>query len=397
MTTSHTASLPPQRVADDLRGLGRLAVDGVTGVAGLVESMHAAVLHAPAWIGRPAPRKTRGVSRFVYRSVHGVARLVGHGVDRSLAGIAPLLGEARPTPRREALRSAINGVLGDHLEASGNPLAIRMQLRRDGVPLPLSRRALAQRLPQATGKVVVQVHGLCMNDLQWTAGGHDHGLALERDLARTAVQLHYNTGRPLAANGREFARLLERLLKAWPVPVQEVTLLCHSMGGLVTRNALDHAFAKRLRWSTLPIRAVFLGTPHHGAPLERAGRWAERLIGLSPYSAPFARLAKLRSAGIQDLRHGVLDDGGKPLPLPPAVRAYAIASTTLPQAAAEHEVHHLVGDGLVPVDSALGQHADPALDLRIPRQRRWVAHGVNHFDLLSNAQVYERIARWLKR
>ena len=28
MTTSHTASLPPQRVADDLRGLGRLAVDG---------------------------------------------------------------------------------------------------------------------------------------------------------------------------------------------------------------------------------------------------------------------------------------------------------------------------------------------------------------------------------
>ena len=386
--------------ASDLRGSARMAVQAAAGVARVVEGVHQSVLGSMGLPGGTEPGRTRGLTGMVYQGIHGVTRLVDQGLQAGLLRIEPLLDRVMtgadtgaPAAEREAVLAALNGVMGDRLAADNNPLAIRMALRRGGRPIDLSS---PDALQGVTGQLLLLVHGLCMNDLQWTAGGHDHGAALERDLARTAVQLHYNTGRPLAANGREFARLLERLLKAWPVPVQEVTLLCHSMGGLVARNALDHAFARRLRWSGVPIRAVFLGTPHHGAPLERAGRWAERLIALSPYSAPFARLAKLRSAGIQDLRHGVLDDGGKPLPLPPVVRAYAIASTTLPRAA-EDEVNHRLGDGLVPVDSALGRHTDPAFDLRIPRQRCHVAHGVHHFDLLSDAQVYERIARWLRR
>jgi hypothetical protein len=54
---------------------------------------------------------------------------------------------------------------------------------------------------------------------------------------------------------------------------------------------------------------VFLDTPHHGALLERGGNWVNLCLGLSPYTAPFARLCKLRSAGITDLRYGnVLDE-----------------------------------------------------------------------------------------
>ena len=401
-------SKPETPIADDLRGLGRLAIDGVTGITDLAEAMHAAVTHLPAAIGKPAPATTDGLTGFVYRSVRGVTRLVGSGIDASLSKLAPVLGNGSLSPQREAVLAAANGVLGDHLEATGNPLAIRMQLRRDGKALPLTRKPLAARLPKAGGKLLVLVHGLCMNDLQWKYAGHDHGEALARDLDYTPVYLHYNSGRHVSTNGHEFAELLEKLIKAWPVPLEEITLLCHSMGGLVARSALDDAFGNELTWSKLPIRIVFLGTPHHGAPLERAGSWADLLIGISPYSAPFVRLGKVRSAGIQDLRHGnVRDsdwqdrdgdgraDGRTPLPLPKQVAAYAIAVTTQEQRE-DGDNSKLRGDGLVPIASALGEHTDPAFDLRIPKSRRWVGYGINHLELLGSDEVYARIEGWLR-
>ena len=395
-------------VADDLRGLNRLVIDGVTGITDLVEAVHAAITHLPAVIGKPAPATTTGITGFVYRSVRGVTSLVGSGVDASLSKIAPMLGNGGLSPQREAVLAAANGVLGDHLEATGNPLAIRMELRRDGRTLPLTRKPLAARLPKAGGQLLVLVHGLCMNDLQWKYAGHDHGEALAQELGYTPVHLHYNSGRHISTNGHDFSRLLEKLVKAWPVPVEEIVLLCHSMGGLVARSALDDAFGNALAWSKLPVKLIFLGTPHHGAPLERAGSWADLLIGISPYSAPFVRLGKVRSAGIQDLRHGnVRDsdwqdrdgdgraDGRTPLPLPKQVSAYAIAVTTQEQRE-DGDDNGLRGDGLVPIASALGEHADRAFDLRIPGSRRWVGHGINHLELLGSDQVYARIERWLR-
>jgi hypothetical protein len=369
---------PRPSVASDLRGISRLAIDGVTGVTDVVEAVHAAVGHWPALVGRSAPAATTGVTRLVYRSVRGVARLVGHGVDLPLSALARVPGfGSGVSPRREALVAAINGVLGDYLASNRNPLAIPMQLRRDGVPLALTRRELNARMPRASGKVLVQVHGLCMNDLQWHRAGHDHGDALARDLDYTPVHLHYNTGMRISINGRAFAHLLERLTKAWPVPIEHITLLCHSMGGLVARSALDVAFKEHFALSRIPLRIVFLGTPHHGAPLERAGSWVDHLLGITPYSAPFASLGQVRSAGIQDLRHGIRT----PMPLPRQVRAYAIAASV---------------DGLVPMASAFGDHADRARDLRIPKSRRWVGHGLHHLALLDSEAAYRRIARWLQ-
>lgn len=395
--------------ASDLRGVNRLAVDAVTGMSELVEAVHAAVLHPPALLGQRAPTATRGIPHLVYRSVRGIARMVGGGVDVSLSALAPVLRERGLSPRREAAVAALNGVLGDHLEASGNPLAIRMRFRRDGVPLVLARRELHARVPQASGRLLVQVHGLCMNDLQWRQGDHDHGEVLARELGYTPVHLHYNSGRHVSGNGREFAALLARLVKAWPVPVEEITLLCHSMGGLVARSALDAGFRRRMAWTRLPLRVVFLGTPHHGAPLERAGSWADLLIGISPYSAPFVRLGRMRSAGIQDLRHGnVRDTDGEarhdarlplplPLPLPASVRAYAVA-TMARQADADADGDSAAtgGDGLVPVSSALGDHADPAFDLGIPPSRRWIGHGIHHLQMLRSEAVCRRVVEWLR-
>ena len=80
----------------------------------------------------------------------------------------------------------------------------------------------------------------------------------------------------------------------------------------------------------------------------------------------------MRSAGITDLRHGhVLDedwvgrdrfarsgDRRQPLPLPAGVRCFALAASLGAQGGTIKE--KLLGDGLVPLDSALGRHADPA-------------------------------------
>ena len=394
-----------RRNADDLRGLGRLAIDGVTGVTDLVEAMHAAITHLPAIVGKPAPAVTTGLTGFVYRSVRGVTRLVGTGVENSLSALAPLLGDGAVSPQREAVVAAMNGVVGDHLETNGNPLAIPMQFRQQGQPL--LGKELRTRIPEATGKLLVLVHGLCMNDLQWDYAGHDHGEALRADLGYTPVYLHYNTGRHISSNGHEFAEALERLAQAWPVPLEEIALLCHSMGGLVARSALDEAFANGLAWSKLPIRIVFLGTPHHGAPLERAGSWVDMLIGVSPYSAPFVRLGKIRSAGIQDLRHGNLRDadwqdrdgdgladGRTPMPLPKQVQAYAMAASRQEQSK-DGNPESRRGDGLVPVVSALGRHPDRGFDLRIPKNRQWVGYGINHLELLGSEAVYRRLKRWL--
>jgi hypothetical protein len=139
---------------------------------------------------------------------------------------------------------------------------------------------------------------------------------------------------------------------------------------------------------------VFLGTPHHGAPLERGGYRLDFVMDLSPYSAPFTRIGKLRSAGITDLRHGTLTTGAhRFVPLPPGVKCYAAAATLGTRRSVLSE--RLVGDGLVPLDSALGRHSDPARTLAIPRSRQWIGYGMGHLELLNRAEVYARLRTWL--
>src|SRR5689334_16337757 len=134
--------------AADLRGLNRMTVDGIAGVVDIVEAMHHRIASVPGFASRANAGRTTGITRLVYRSIHGVVGLVGHGLDRVLARLAPLAGEGSTWPGRETLLAALNGVLGDYLAATGNPLAIRMSLRRGGVALPLERDALAAAIPQ---------------------------------------------------------------------------------------------------------------------------------------------------------------------------------------------------------------------------------------------------------
>lgn len=380
--------------AEDLRGASRLVIEATRGVTSLVEEMHEAIARGPAGLGRIATAPVQFVSRTVYASVRGVTQLVGDAIDLALVPLARVLGGSAPGPERDAVLAALNGVLGDHLQATGNPLAIAMQLRPGAVP----------ESPEATGKLAILIHGLGMSDRQWLRGGHDHGAALARDLGYTPIYVRYNSGVHISSNGRELAEQLEGLVAAWPVAVDEIAVVGYSMGGLVARAACHAGEAAGHDWRRRVGALITLGAPHHGAPLERGGHGLDVGLGISRYTAPLRRLGRIRSAGITDLRFGnVLDedwsgadrhaeceDRRSPLPLPDGVRCHAIAGSLAGGAA-----RALAGDGLVPVESALGIHDRPELTLGFADARRWVARGVGHLQLLSDSAVYEVMRTWL--
>ncbi|MCF8151267.1 MAG: GPI inositol-deacylase [Burkholderiaceae bacterium] len=394
--------------ATDIRGISRLAIDATIGLTRLVETMHHNISRTPGPVGTFTQEPTQGITGLVYRSIQGTTRLVGSGIDALLGQLTPLLErEPKSSSRpREAVVAALNGVLGDHLAASANPLAIQMQLRRDGKPLVLTAPDLAASFPAAGGKLLILLHGLCMNDLQWQRKGHDHGAALAAAAGYTPLYLRYNSGLHVSSNGQAFADMLEALLENWPVPIEKLVILGHSMGGLVARSACHYGQAAGHAWLKHLRQMVFLGTPHHGAPLERGGNWVDVILEVSPYTAALARLGKIRSAGITDLRHGSILEADwkqgdrfarkrkvKPVPLPEHVECYAMG-VTLAKAPGKLGTK-LLGDGLVPLSSALGQHTEKRRRLEFAASHQWTGYGLNHLDLLNNAEVFEQMRSWL--
>jgi pimeloyl-ACP methyl ester carboxylesterase len=373
----------PVSLVDQLRGATKLAVEATRSVTDLVEKMHHTIGGGPALLGKPLEQVTRLLTAPTYGTIRGVTKLVGAGLDAALERLEPLLEKAGAD--QGAVLAALNGVMGDYLAQTHNPLAIEMQLRSAGV-------ALSEPFAKGT-RLLVLVHGSSMEDLQWLRNGHDHGAALAKELGFRAVYLRYNSGLHVSENGRKFAALLEAMASE----VDEVVLLAHSMGGLVSRSACHVAEEAHQVWRKKLRALITLGTPHHGAPLERGGNWVDVLLGVSRYSAPLAKLGHLRSAGVTDLRYGnVLDvhwegrdrfaregDPRGELSLPEGVRCFAVAASLGPGR----------GDGLVPVDSALGRHEK--LSLLFPEAHCFTVMNASHLDLLDRSEVYAKLVEWL--
>ena len=404
----------------DLRAAARLATSATLGTTRIVEGVHQSVWRSMGVPGGVQSQQTRGLTGLVYRCIGGITDVVGRGIDSALTRLEPLLGamDATPpeSPQRLAVLAALNGVIGDRLLADGNPLALPMTLQIQG---RIFDHAAPPSASDVGGKLLLLIHGLCMNDLQWQTWRKasdgalepalDHGQALAQAQGFMPVYLRYNTGRHVSDNGRDLSALLQRLVAAWPVPVRELVVVAHSMGGLVMRSAVHQAQHSGQHWTDQFTRIVFLGTPHHGAPLERAGNWVDQLLGSTPWSAPFARLAQLRSSGITDLRHGNLVDGDwsgsdrffrradtrQHLPLPAAVACLAVAATLAGRRSLVAE--RLLGDGLVPLRSALGQHDDPARSLAFGPDDQFIAYRTGHMQLLGNLDVARTIGDWLAR
>ncbi|GAA4874754.1 alpha/beta hydrolase [Ferrimonas pelagia] len=392
------------RASNDLQGSTRLTVEAIVAVTHIVESMHQTIATL-ALDRQPVERKrTRGISRYVYRGIRSYSHWLGKTLDKPLAKLGQRIDAQPRTAKRERLVAILNGVLGDHLEARDNPLAISMQWRQDGVAL--STESLAQTLKAHNGRMLLMIHGLCMNDHLWQQGEHNHGLALAEALGLCPVYLYYNTGRPISDNGQQLAQQLAQLSEQLEVPLQ-LAMVGHSMGGLLARSAVYYGQQRGDHWPAQLQKMVSLGTPHHGALLEKGGNLIDVVLPASPYSAPFTRLAQLRSRGITDLRYGHItehDWGGRDrfvlgqdqrqvVPLPSGVDCYAIAAVRSEQRGIRSE--QLVGDGLVSLNSALGRHRLPHYALAYPPSHCWVGRSMGHNDLLGDPTVFERLKDWL--
>ncbi|MEH6635671.1 MAG: hypothetical protein V7700_09130 [Halioglobus sp.] len=392
-----------------IHGTTRLAFDSVEGITNAVERMHETIARRPLpWAAQPtSPTRAHGlIAAAVYATIRSVNNMLRAGTDQSFALIPDSIGAAAHSSADIRMMAALNGAFGDHLEATDNPLATPMTLMTPQQPLELEATALAAAIPQASAHLVVLVHGLSLSELSWQRKGAPCiGSKLQQEVDCTPLYLRYNTGRHISTNGQEFAQLLQQLIAAWPVPVESLSLVGHSMGGLVIRSASWYAEQANSEWLTHLQRVVCLGTPHHGSPVERAGHALDVAMQKIPYTEPLA-FGKLRSAGIKDLRHGdLLDedwqghhpdqtrpDTRAPVPLLPQVEYYFAAATL---GRHQHDpLGQLLGDLLVRLDSATGTHDDDLRHLDIKPENCRVFHEKNHFDLLDDARVHRQIIDW---
>jgi triacylglycerol lipase len=289
----------------------------------------------------------------------------------------------------------LNGAVGDYLAKTENGLRTEMSLVRGGAIVPVDRASLAAAVEAPSAHVVVFLHGLMCTETIWNYPGTSSGYPelLERDRAVTSLTVRYNTGLSIPENGALFDGLLRRLVEAYPVPITTITIVGYSMGGLVARAAFHTAAsAGESPWLPRVARAIYVGTPHRGAPLERVGRAVTKLLEAipDPVTRLVGELAELRSAGVKDLGDADL-------------RPEDRAKTSLRLTSAEHPVplldglaHHLVvgtltrdgsfpelfGDAIVPVSSASFRGArGPIASLR-------VCPGLSHTDLPHHGDVY---------
>ncbi len=286
--------------------------------------------------------------------------------------------------RLEQAISVLNGLIGDHLARSGNGLATPLTLIHDGAPI--AARDVGARVALGP-RAVVLLHGLMGTESVWAMGGDDgdYGRRLQADLGMTPLYVRYNSGRPIVDNGIALAELLEALVDAHPEALGEIALLGHSMGGLVARSACGVAIERGHRWLGRVQRAIYVGTPHQGSPLERWGRQLTRGLAAvpDPYAQLIAQIGDLRSSGIKDLA-----DRRHPVPLLPAIQHLLIAGTLMK----DPLLATWFGDALVPVPSATDGLAH-ARSAAMPEHVK-VLPGVGHMKLAFSPEVYAHVRAW---
>jgi hypothetical protein len=166
------------RAEHPLQGASRLAIEATKSVMGIVEDMQRTIGSGPSILGQPLAGPSRVFTKLLFDHMRGVTQLVGTSIDSVLGLFAPLLATyaPEPGPARDAVLAALNGVIGDYLSETKNPLVIEMRLRHEGRPLALEQEALRAAFPQATGKLLVLVHGSCLSDRQWGPPRQDFGV-----------------------------------------------------------------------------------------------------------------------------------------------------------------------------------------------------------------------------
>ena len=381
-------------------------------IVGTTRDVHRAIarraFRAAHRVGGRVPERVHDtISDVAYGGVslglRSAGRLIENAVPR---GVGPSLDA---TVGGRHVRSAINGLVGAELAERADPHAISMSIRAAGQDVPPISEPLRSAYPQASDRIAIFLHGLGENDDSWRLGERKHGSTYASRIARetehTPVIVRYNTGLNVSSNGAALGELIVALVENWPVAVSQIALIGHSMGGLVARAATNHAVASGADWPQSVRHVVCLGTPHLGAPLEKAVHVGARALSVFPQSAPFGRILDTRSPGIVDLRHGYISQAeweGQDLtrqwgldriaaaPLSHAEYYFVAASLgSTPRSL----TGRLLGDWFVRVPSAVGRGRDS--EPVVPSVQIRHVSGAGHFSLLNHPDIASSLVRWL--
>ena len=395
----------PVSLADFFEGLAQLATMGVVEITEIVEAIHREIILRPMgrFNDKHLNKWQRGFTGRIYGTIRHIMLMVGNNLASILRIYKNFIVQKTAQPLPDSLKklvNVINGVMGDHLVNNQNALAVPMMLyNKDGSP---QEQILS-------GRIVIFCHGLCMSHLSWHAQENNNlGDAVHVSQPDTTVlYLDYNTGRRISRSGHKFSQLLQDLVDDNP-DISQIDLVGHSMGGLVSRSALFYGEQERLDWIKRVGNLITLGSPHHGAVLERIGNYVQDIIAKLPFAGSLAKLGDMRSAGIIDLRHGSIRDadwqaleGRSVLPqdfrhparLPSGIKTYFVASALL-ETHYDSKMTDLLGDSLVSVASALGED-DAEHALFVPDGHKAIFYGVNHMNLIHSRRVREQVVEWL--
>ena len=455
---------PQQRrsITRDLSGLCQLSTDAIHKTTQVVEAQHSRldILSTVLFTDRGTDKVRNPIAAMIYNSIYNINSFVGNSLEYIVLQLEPLLESSKEnyngmppttttTPHRiEIVIAILNGIVGDYLHSQDNPLQIHMQWRSlskddiddevEGRTLSPQKQKTIQQMKKKKKHYLLLIHGSCASPHDWWQQGHNHGIALAAALSNNIepLFLHYNTGLHISENGKLLSQCIQQLVNeveekddSSSSDIIRISIIGHSMGGLVARSACHYASqqdgASSSSWIQHLHHLITLGTPHHGAILEQGGKLVDSVLGVHRFTEPISWLTKIRSAGVMDLGYGnvreedwscghdnddedkensqrknraALIDNRQPTPLPSKVRCLAIAAVL---GDANSSSNRLLGtvlrtDGLVTEASALGiGHVNnPELNLVFDMSR--TIYNLGHLGLLSSQDVYRTILCFLE-
>ena len=434
-SSSTPAAPTPQQ---ESAAFSRLTGDTLAGLTEAVQTSHEQV---SAIVDAVIPTRIRPWRKYSAATTRGVYEAVKFGV-KTLPPAVHAVSSA--VGKDDVMAPSNNGfVRGTQATMNGlwptmtddrPELVTEMAVRIDHADLALTPDAIAVAFPEASGRIAIFVHGMVCDEDCWirpeaagatttdsepspttpatdatdatdataataateSAASKEHveppepvpyGTRLQSELGITPVYVRYHTGRSVADNGRDLADLIEALVAGWPVPVENVSLVAHSMGGLVSVVAATRAHGESMTWYPLLDHVITLGTPHHGAPLAHLMCGTGPALSGVPVVGPIAEWAQVTSAGGADLRKD-LHAEGLPADATPRLPLTAISATKF--GSREQALMQHAGDLLVPTYSADASAAE-AMDVTGHHVER-----AGHLALLNHPDVYAHIRETLE-
>ena len=313
-----------------------------------------------------------------------------------------------------ALIGALNGVIGDYLQNTKNPLAVKLGFHQEGklvADLIDGNHNYTASFPEWNGDVCVFIHGAAGSESAWQKRVPDlndtdekvnwsYGHQLYKEFKMLPVYVRYNSGLHISQNGRLLSRLFEAELNH--PNIKRVFIIGHSMGGLVFRSACHFANDHDHHWMSKIEQAYYLGSPHLGAPLEKFGAWTQSILRKvdHPYTQLAAKLINLRSNGIKDLRHGYLTaeeweaDQKHEFPVNNrTVHFHLETAQHLLVAATWHSdpesfVAEWFGDIMVRKSSATSACKENKFNVPVAEDDVFITGGHHHIKLMQSEEVY---------